>query len=188
MTCLGLGGCKKQAHTTDKLFLQVLASAGGAAAPSALIPPSTETRPGLGRQHGQRISTSKEDVSTVPGPSPPGSPPGTPTWRANYRHFDPGGSLDRRVNCLCVSQPRWVGVRRNTRGKNNKGNRGSCCLRPGGCACSRGLQAFARERERESLLVSLSSRTATFLYEGPGPSFYRRKERAQVYNGGVAVC
>jgi hypothetical protein len=51
----------------------------------------------------------------------------------------------------------------------------------GGCACSRGLQAFARERE--SLFVSPSSRVATFLYEGPGPSFYRRKEKAQVYNG-----
>jgi hypothetical protein len=27
----------------------------------------------------------------------------TPTWRANCRRFDPGGSLDRRVNCRCVS-------------------------------------------------------------------------------------
>jgi hypothetical protein len=39
-----------------------------------------------------------------------------PTWRANCRRFDPGGSLDRRVNCRCVSQPRWVGVRWNTKG------------------------------------------------------------------------
>jgi hypothetical protein len=44
-----------------------------------------------------------------------------PTWRANCRHFDPRGSLDRRVNCRCVSQPRWVGARRNTRGENSKG-------------------------------------------------------------------
>jgi hypothetical protein len=51
----------------------------------------------------------------------------------------------------------------------------------GGCACSRGLQAFARERE--SLCVSPSSCAATFSYEGPGPSFYRCKEKAQVYNG-----
>jgi hypothetical protein len=43
-----------------------------------------------------------------------------PTWRANYRCFDLGGSLDRRVNCRCVSQPRWVGASWNTRG-NNKG-------------------------------------------------------------------
>jgi hypothetical protein len=39
-----------------------------------------------------------------------------PTWRANCRRFDPGGSLDRRVNCRCVSQPRWVGARRDTKG------------------------------------------------------------------------
>jgi hypothetical protein len=39
-----------------------------------------------------------------------------PTWRANYRRFDHGGSLDRRVNCRRVSQPRWVGVRRSTKG------------------------------------------------------------------------
>jgi hypothetical protein len=106
-----------------------------------------------------------------------------PTWRANCRRFDPGGSLDRRVNCHCVFQPRWVGVRWDTRGK-HKGNHGlvlSCAQ--GGCACIRGLQAFARERE--SMCVSPSSRVATFSYEGPGPSFYRCKERAQVYNGGV---
>jgi hypothetical protein len=73
-----------------------------------------------------------------------------PTWRANCRRFDPGGSLDRRVNCRCVSQPRWVGARRDTRGKTVRRNHGlvlSCAQ--GGCACSRGLQAFAWERERE---------------------------------------
>jgi hypothetical protein len=40
----------------------------------------------------------------------------SPTWRANCRRFDPGGSLDRRVNCRCVFQPRWVGARRDTKG------------------------------------------------------------------------
>jgi hypothetical protein len=54
----------------------------------------------------------------------------------------------------------------------------------GGCACSRGLQAFAREGE--SLFVSPSSCAATFPYEDPRPSFYRCKERAQVYNGGCS--
>jgi hypothetical protein len=63
----------------------------------------------------------------------------------------------------------------------------------GGCACSRGLQAFARERvrESESLSVSPFSRATTFSYEGPGPSFYKRKEKAQVYNGecsNVLIC
>jgi hypothetical protein len=32
------------------------------------------------------------------------------------RCFDPGGSLDRRVNCRRVSQPRWVGARQSTKG------------------------------------------------------------------------
>jgi hypothetical protein len=43
-----------------------------------------------------------------------------PTWRANCRCFDPGGSLDRRVNCRRVSQPRWVGARRSTEGGNKE--------------------------------------------------------------------
>jgi hypothetical protein len=38
-----------------------------------------EVRPSLGRQHGRRVSTPKDDVSIAPGPSPPGpSPPGSP--------------------------------------------------------------------------------------------------------------
>jgi hypothetical protein len=45
MTCLGLGGRKKHTHTTDKLFLQVQTSVGGAAAPSASTPPSAESDP-----------------------------------------------------------------------------------------------------------------------------------------------
>jgi hypothetical protein len=36
-----------------------------------------EVQPSLGRQHGRRISAPKDDVSTTPGPSPPGSPLGT---------------------------------------------------------------------------------------------------------------
>jgi hypothetical protein len=45
MICLGLGGCKKHTRTTDKLFLQVQTSIGGAAAPSASSPPSAESGP-----------------------------------------------------------------------------------------------------------------------------------------------
>jgi hypothetical protein len=43
-----------------------------------------------------------------------------------------------------------------------------------------------RARERVSLFVSPFSR-ATLPHECPGPSFYRCKERVQVYNGGVAM-
>jgi hypothetical protein len=36
------------------------------------------------------------------------------------RRFDLGGSLDRRVNCRRVSQPRWDGARRSTKGGNEE--------------------------------------------------------------------
>jgi hypothetical protein len=75
-----------------------------------------------------------------------------PTWRANCRRFDPGGSLDRRVNCRRVSQPRWVGARRSTKGGRNrqKGNPAASVLSCAqvGCACSRGVTSV-REGERE---------------------------------------
>jgi hypothetical protein len=77
MISLGLGGRKKHTHTTYKLFLQVQTSIEGAAAPSASSLSFGRIWLGLGRRHGRRISTSKEDVSTTPGPSLPGSPPGT---------------------------------------------------------------------------------------------------------------
>jgi hypothetical protein len=107
---------------------------------------------------------------------------------ANCRRFDPGGSLDRRVNCHRVSQPRWVGARRNTKGgETAKGKPAAFVLSSAqvGCACSRGLQASARERERDCPPARSPARP-TFSYESPGPSFYRRKERAQVYNGGCS--
>jgi hypothetical protein len=79
-----------------------------------------------------------------------------PTWRANCRRFDPGGSLNRRVNCRRVPQPRWVGARRSAKGgkpegdRRKRGNpRPSCLSRAQvGCACSRGLQASAWEGAR----------------------------------------
>jgi hypothetical protein len=119
-----------------------------------------------------------------------------PTWRANWRCFDPGGSLDRRVNCRRVSQPRWVGARRSTKGGGKKQAKGKPvafvlpCAQVG-CACSRGLQAFAWERERES--ESLMRRPV--LPRGQPPRMramdlpfigVRRGSRCTM--GGVAVC
>jgi hypothetical protein len=66
--------------------------------------------------------------------------------------FRPRGSLDRRVNCRRVSQPRWVGARRSTKGgKTAKGKPAAFMLPCAqvGCTCSTGLQASARESERE---------------------------------------
>jgi hypothetical protein len=102
---------------------------------------------------------------------------GKGTDKGACRRFNPGGSLDRRVNCCCVPQPRWVGARRDTKGGKP---RPRVVLRRSGCACSRGYKR-SRGRERESRATTLS-------YEGPDPSFYRCKERVQVYNGGVAIC
>jgi hypothetical protein len=56
-----------------------------------------------------------------------------------------------------------------------------------GCACSRRVTSIrVGEREREPLASARSPARPTFSYESPGPSFYRRKERAQVYNGGCS--
>jgi hypothetical protein len=65
--------------------------------------PETENRPGLERllETTHLELNGKLFVNTQQ----------APTWRANCRRFDPGGSLDRRVNCRCVSQPRWCHTR-----------------------------------------------------------------------------
>jgi hypothetical protein len=70
-----------------------------------------------------------------------------PTWRANCRRFDPGGSLDRRVNCRCVPQPRWVGARRDTKGGENRGSVLSCA-RVGALAVGVYKRSRGREEER----------------------------------------
>jgi hypothetical protein len=44
-----------------------------------------------------------------------------------------------------------------------------------------------RERERESEPVRQLLLPRDLPHEGPGPPFYKRKERVQVYNGGVAM-
>jgi hypothetical protein len=93
-----------------------------------------------------------------------------PTWRANCRRFDPGGSLDRRINCRRMSQPRWVGARRSTEGgrEQAKGNPAAFVLPRAqvGCACSRGLQVSAWERAR-ALRAGPFSRTANLLVREP---------------------
>jgi hypothetical protein len=57
---------------------------------------------------------------------------------------------------------------------------------PGGAARSRGYKRRAREREREGACSLARPFARTLLQEGPGPPFYRCKERVQIYNGGVA--
>jgi hypothetical protein len=102
-----------------------------------------------------------------------------PTWRTNCRRFDPGGSLDRRVN-LSLRVPAQMGWREIEHKGENVAR-----VTPR----QRGVLAVGvtsvRARERVSLLVSPFSR-ATLPHEGPRPSFYKCKERVQVYNGGCS--
>jgi hypothetical protein len=60
-----------------------------------------------------------------------------PTWRANYRRFDPGGSLDRRVKLL-LRAPTQMGWRET--GHEGGKPRLRVILRQSGCACSRGYK------------------------------------------------
>jgi hypothetical protein len=89
---------------------------------------------------------------------------------------------------LSLRAPAQMG-RRETEHKEEE-NRGfllSCAQ--GGCACSRGLQAFARERERESLSVSLSSRAATSLCtRALDLPFIDVRRGSRCIMGGVAIC
>jgi hypothetical protein len=76
----GLGGRKKHTHTTDKLFLQVQTSIGGAVAPSMSTPPSTESDPApdgdtVGgsppqrKMSAQRLGHRRRGLLQEPGPS-----------------------------------------------------------------------------------------------------------------------
>jgi hypothetical protein len=120
--------------------------------------PETEHRPGLERlpETAHLELDGKLFVNTQQ----------APTWRANCRRFETGGSLGRRVKYRCVPQPRWVGARPSAKGGERWPETGvreveiplpSCSSHAQvGCACSRGLQASTRVRERAALREHLS--------------------------------
>jgi hypothetical protein len=62
-----------------------------------------------------------------------------------------------------------------------QGGNAACIISHQGCARSRGY----KRRARQSLFVSSFPR-ATPPQEGPGPPFYRCKERVQMYNEGCS--
>jgi hypothetical protein len=95
--------------------------------------------------------------------------------------FQPRG-VPGPTSKLSLRAPAQMG-RRETEHKEGK-TAASCCPAPRVDALAVG--GYKRSRGRESLFVSPSSRAATSSYEGPGPSFYRCKERVQVYNGGCS--
>ena len=87
---------------------------------------------------------------------------------------------------LSLRVPAQMGRRETEhKGETIRGIAASCCPAPRADALAVGVTSV-RDGERESLCVSPSSRAATFSYEGHGPSFYRCKEKAQVYNEGCS--
>jgi hypothetical protein len=80
-----------------------------------LKPPEMEYRPGLERllETAHLELDGKLFVNTQQ----------APTWRTKCRRFEPVGSLDRRVNCRRVPQPRWVGAKRSAKGGREAGGR-----------------------------------------------------------------
>jgi hypothetical protein len=86
MICLGLGGCKKHTHTTDKLSLQVQTSTEGAAAPSASSPPSAESGPASDGDTG--------------GGSPPRRKMSAPRRQGLLQEPGPSRRLDRPLHSL----------------------------------------------------------------------------------------
>jgi hypothetical protein len=107
-----------------------------------------------------------------------------PTWRASCRHFGPGGPSTEPTREFIVVFPCPDGLAQD----GTQGEMRLVLSRTGGTR-SRGYKRRAREREREREHVRLLVPRATPppSQEGPGPPFYRCKERVQMYNGGVAM-
>jgi hypothetical protein len=121
-----------------------------------------------------------------------------PTWRANCRRFDPGGSLDRRVNCRRVPQPKWVGARRSTKGGRSRretgvkgGTRGlRICPTPRSGALAVGCYKRPHGREREACASAVPSFPArpTLCKRALDLPFIGVRRGSRCTMGGVAVC
>jgi hypothetical protein len=73
------------------------------------------------------------------------------------------------------------------KGETIRGIAASCCPTPRVDALAVGGYKRSRGRERERACASACPPARPpFSYEGPEPSFYRCKEKAQVYNGGCS--
>jgi hypothetical protein len=73
MVCLGLGSRRKHTLQDNPILQARILTIEGSSSTLGVNYTFGEVRPSLGRRHGRRISTPKDDISTTPGPSPPGS-------------------------------------------------------------------------------------------------------------------
>ena len=121
-----------------------------------------------------------------------------PTWRANCRRFETGGSLDRRVNCRRVPQPRWVGARRSAKGGRSRWETGvkgetrdlRVCPAPRSGALAVGGYKRPRGREREAYARVVPSFPArpTLCKRALDLPFIGVRKGSRCTMRGVAVC
>jgi hypothetical protein len=114
-------------------------------------------------------------------------------WR-----FDPGGSLDRRVNCRRVPQPRWVGARQSAKG--GRSRRETCvkgetrglhvcpALRSGALEVGGYKRPRGREREAYTSAVPSFSARPTLYERALDLPFIGVRRGSRCTIGGVAVC
>jgi hypothetical protein len=112
--------------------------------------------------------------------------------------FEPGGSLDRRVNCRRVPQSRWVGARRSAKGGRSRRETGvkgesrglRVCPAPRSGALAVGGYKRPRGRERAAYASAVPSFPAR-------PTLYKRaldlpficvRRGSRRTMGGVVVC
>jgi hypothetical protein len=114
------------------------------------------------------------------------------------RRFDPGGSLDRRVNCRRVPQPRWVGAGRSAKGGKSRRETGvkgetrglRVCPAPRSGALAVGGYKRPRGREREAYVRAVPSFPAwpTLSKRALYLPFIGVRRGSRCTMGGVAVC
>jgi hypothetical protein len=124
---------------------------------------------------------------------------GTKAYMVYYcRRLEPGGSLDRRVNCRRVPQPRWVDARRSAKGGSSRretGVRGETrglrvCPAPRSGALAVGGYKRPRERERAALRERrpVLPRAANPRKRALDLPFIGVRKGSRCTMGGVAVC
>jgi hypothetical protein len=130
--------------------------------------------------------------------------PSVGLWYPKGATFDfvgvsnPGGSLDRRVNCRRVPQPRWVGARRSAKGGRSRRETGikgetrglRVCPAPRSGALAVGGYKRPRGREREAYASAVPSFSArpTLCKRALDLPFIGVRRGSSCTMGGVAVC
>jgi hypothetical protein len=112
--------------------------------------------------------------------------------------FRPGGSLDRRVNCRRVPQPRWVGARRSAKGGRSRretdvkgetrGLRVCPAPRSGALAVGGYKRPRGREREAYASVVPSFPVRPTLCKMALDLPFIGVRRGSRCTMGGVAVC